>query len=451
VLLNSGEFHMKRSLKITMLALLLTQATSSYAFDLIGGLISAGTNAVGSIGKAAYNKVTEDSPEQAAAKQQKAEADAIAAYKKAQAKVEERPGLTPLQREHTQIALNSQYQMGMEYLAAQTEREKAQREANNNALSGAGIMGTVGSSLTTGAMVAVSPDNPMNMSDKELIARGRSMSQAAQPAINAATQQPSQGGPNSNILAQVASGSNPTLRPIGKDAMTMDQRAAAMDTIEQQTGIAEYRKLQQEMATRVVDYAVTKASDTSFMLDQDKGRKVYAEFIGSPKLTAEIQAALRKSEFNVVDKSDDADVQYQFQGDYALAATHGYTGTEGNAGEIFEGKAVPAPEKKSQVASMARGFLGALAGMKMQAPIEDETFRQQALIVVNRHADGKDVRASSFVTGQSKDVQATGMVNMALVNLYVKVGLPGMDVSKLGLGSSVTGTGKQSVAESTSP
>jgi len=422
----------KRSLKITMMALLLTQATPSYAFDLIGGLVSAGTNAVGSIGKAAYNKITEDSPEEAAAKQRKVEANAIAAFKKIQTEIEERPGLTPLQREHAQIALNSQQQVAMGYLAAQTERDKAQREANDRALSGAGIMGTVGSSLADGVVVAVSPDNPMNMSDKELISRGRAITQSAQPAMDAAAQQSALGTSSNSIPLSVA-----------KDAMTMDQRAVTMDKFEQQTGIDEYRKLQQEMATREVDYTVTKTGDTSFMLSQDKGRKVYAEFLGSQKLTAEIQAALRKFEFNVVDKADDADVQYQFQGDYALAETHGYTGTKGNAGEIFEGKVVSAPEKKSQsqVASIARGFLGALAGIKMQAQIEDETFRQQTLIVINRHADGKDVRVSSFVTGQSADIQATGMVNMALVNLYIKVGLPGMDVSELD--SAITGTSKQ--------
>ena len=58
-----------------------------------------------------------------------------------------------------------------------------------------------------------------------------------------------------------------------------------------------------------------------------------------------------------------------------MAETQGYTGTNGSVGEIFEGKTVLAPEKKSQVASIARGFIGALAGIKVQAPV-DETFKK---------------------------------------------------------------------------
>ena len=89
-----------------------------------------------------------------------------------------------------------------------------------------------------------------------------------------------------------------------------------MDNFEQRSGIAEYRRIQQEMATRVVDYEVTKVSDTSFMFEQDKARKVYVEFIGSQKLTDEIRAVMRTHAFNVVEKANDADVQYQFEGDY---------------------------------------------------------------------------------------------------------------------------------------
>ena len=161
------------------------QASSANAFDLIGGLVSAGADAVGNVGKLVYHNLTDDTPQQAAVKQRKVEDDAIAAFRKAQIAIEVKPGLTPLQREHAQIALNSQYKVVMGYLADQAERENAQREAYSQALSGAGILNTLGQSAAKGVSVAVSSDNPLNMSDKELIARGRSMSQAAQPSINA--------------------------------------------------------------------------------------------------------------------------------------------------------------------------------------------------------------------------------------------------------------------------
>lgn len=403
---------MKKISKIAVVVFAVSLPASSYAFDLIGGLLNAGVSAISNVGSAVYNKATEDSPEESAAKRQKAEEAAELGRQKTLAEIESKAGLTPLQREHLRLSYEENYRISAAYMAGQEARDNARREANARALSGAGLAGTVGNSLVTGATVAVSPNNPRNMSDSQLIAQGRDIQRASQP--------------NMDIAASAASGSTSGFdaahRATIATAATPEQRTATVDKFEQQSGIADVRQQQQIAVSRQMDYALKSTDAPVFTFEQHKGAKVYAEFIGSSKLTADIQAALRTAGYNVVEQASKADVQYQFSGDYRLDETQSYAGVIEDAGAIYEGKAVVEPAKKSAVGSIARGLFGVVTGMNVSAPT-NQTYKQQVLVVVNRHADGKDVRSSVWVTGQSQEIQASGMVTMAIKDLFVKTGL----------------------------
>lgn len=440
---------MKARLKLVVLVLLCAQATSVYAIDLMSGLINAGVNAVGNIGSAVVNKITEDSPEQAAAKRQKTENEQAAAYKKSLAEIEAKTDWTPLQKEHVKLSLDNMYKKTVSYQAGQEARDNAARKAKDQAVSGSGIIGAIGGALISGANAATASNNPYNMSNSQLIARGNGIVRATQPGIDIAAAQANSmqnanstsplpltnvnanpGSQQARLMQATNDGVQAALTSnaasvshlvAAANASTPEQQGAVMDSVRKQTGIAAMLAQQRTAATKEVNYAIVQTAPAPFLFSQDKGRKVYFEFAGSRSLTTSIHTSMSAAGYNVVSKAADAEVQYQFQGDYIITETPNHEALVSDAGAIFDGKAIQPPTKKSAWKNSARSFLGTMAGIK--APEQnDEAYKQQVLVVVNRHADGKDLRASSYVEGQSMDIQAAGMVKMALADLFTKTG-----------------------------
>jgi hypothetical protein len=222
-------------------------------------------DAVGKVGSAVYNKATEDTPEEAAAKRKKNEDAAEENHRKILAEIETKEDLTPLQREHVRLSYEANYRTTKEYLAGQEARDNARREANSRAVSGAGLASAVGGSLVSGAAVAVSPNNPRNMSDSQMIAQGREMQRASQPKIDIATA----------AAAGSGSGAEAAHRAAMATAATPEQAAAAMDKVEQQSGIAAVRQQMQAAASREVDYALVDTNSALFTFEQDKSSKVF--------------------------------------------------------------------------------------------------------------------------------------------------------------------------------
>lgn len=428
-------------------------ATNAHAFG-IGDIVNIGIQAGGELVRAAGGKAVDAikesmrDPEAEARKKEEQERKLAEQMQKQIDEIEQKPNLRPIERERLVLKLKQAWQASKE-MQAFIERAEAQRKAERDKLfTLGGIAEAVGRAALSSPSMAIAQADLMT---KDPIWR-------AQQRLN-----------NEAIFrqadAQVAAGI-----PQAKARLALAQADVLQKTGVQQAGAEAVIRVAEEMAQqgvnkedaeKVADAAgqasvearnadSTAAQNTSAApgdaqpgaasdhaagdaFSPDLGRKLYVEFVGSPKETQRLRELLAGRGHVIVDRKDDADVAYLIEGEYAIPETKQHQGVTVGVGELLEDptKPIAPPEKKlmgSIGAGISKFFLAAAAAQGQPVPMDampkDGVFRQEVLLVIARQPkDGKETRASVVQTVDSATIEAAKLSKVAKDDLYTSLGI----------------------------
>lgn len=398
----------------------------------MGDLVGAGIHVVGQIGGAVIDKAMEDSPEEKARKQEKEKQEHDAKFKEVIAKIEERRDISPLEKEKLTRAAARNFGAAetISNLAVQQElQRKAQRD---QMLTAGGIAGVVGGAAMNTPSVM--------MAKADLMVKAGIPQAQSRAAINGANDLMKTGRPQAQSKAAVdaatiAMNGGKVDVPAAGDVQlggTAQDRAAAeagvMDAISQNQGEIDKAKAVVEAAKPKELPSVPQVANLSTM---DMGRKVYVEFVGSKKLTDRLVQAFKDNGHDVVESEKEAEVVYQFDADYAIAEEPSREGTIIRVGQfVEEGKAIELKPKGASVKQMVGGFLLAMGGKAVPERKDSGLYRQAALFVANRHAEGKDMRIAERFHTETAELNAVPFIDGALLDMMDKVGVPGKSILK---------------------
>lgn len=363
-------------------------------------LFSAGFSLLGQIGGAVIDKAMADSPEEIEAKRLKAKTELNAKFNDAVAKIESRTDATPLQKEKMVRTTAKQFGMAETMNNMQAQQEIAKNQANDKMFTVGGLAGAVGNAALSTPSAA--------------IARADAAVAAGQPQSQ-----------SRNVLAQYDA--NGGVRP----QLTVTQPQQAQIAGNLQGGLNQYKsQIDAELAAAAPKeaFGVTQAVN---MLEQDKGRKIFVEFVNGKTLTERMRTAFKQTGYTVVDAAADADVTYQFDGEYIIAAEAGRDGLTESLGALHDNPhPIEAPQKKGGILKGAVGGLLTVFGGGQLVPQTPAAYRQQALIIANRHFEGKDTRVSAAVNQDGAALTSDAMILDAMQGIVAAVGLKAVTPAK---------------------
>jgi hypothetical protein len=155
----------------------------------------------------------------------------------------------------------------------------------------------------------------------------------------------------------------------------------------------------------------------------DKGRKVYIEFVGGKKLTERLQLAFKGSGHNVVTSAAEAEVVYQFDGEYAVGSENNREGLSERVGAYTDNpRPLEAPKEQSSMKGAVGGFFASMAGIPVRRPSAG-TYKQAVLVVANRRFNGQDARVSALIKEESGMLEPDMLIKSALQELMTTVGV----------------------------
>jgi hypothetical protein len=398
---------------MVLIAFGLAFPVSAQAFginDVLGGVFNAGME----LGSAAVSKATDSfrDPEAEKAKRQKQEDNLVAQMNKGLDDIDARTDLSPLQREKLSLTLKQQYQatIGMARFAA--EAEERQRAERDKIFTVGGIAGVAGRSVASMPSVATAQANAM--------VRAGIPQQQSRTALALANNK--QG---STILAAtqvVAASQVGPQAGQAADKMIAASRAEVADIKEK---IEANNPVEVAPAPVVVDNFFSK----------DLGSKGYVEFVGSGKLSAQLRDALRALGHTIVEDKANAEVVYQFEGEYAVVASSFHEGVIEDIGAFYEAPHEVRPNEKT--GGKIKGFFAkglielSGAGNALKPPSSD--YKQRVIIVANRKARaGKEIRVAAFIEETRKDIIALNLIKGGLQQIIENAGLNGV-VAQLAL------------------
>lgn len=388
---------MKRVALLIFASSLLPSAASALGF---GDLISAGVNVVGRVGGAAIDKMTDDSPEEREKKRLKEKTDREATFRAESAKIEARTNLSPLNKEKLTR------QLSKEFLAADAmsnfaeQQEMRRREQRDSVFTAGGLAGVVGQAAlnTPSAVIARADAN---------VAAGIPQRQSR------------------DVLSQVDNNGRATGSPSSASsfpvATTNGEAAGALQKqIDQQ-----YVDINHAVETAKQNQPVV--DQPAGMVAQDKGRKIFVEFVGGQKLSERLRKAFANAGYTLADSPVDADVVYQFDGEYSVRPENGRNGVLESVGAYCDNPVTIAPPTApagAEIKNAVGGFMAALAGIP-RAPTANTTggFKQSVLVVANRRIDGKDTRVSALISRESAALEPVAVIEDAVLELMRVVGV----------------------------
>lgn len=181
----------------------------------------------------------------------------------------------------------------------------------------------------------------------------------------------------------------------------------------------------------------------------DRGRKVFIEFLASPKLTAAARAALLAQGFTLVDVRDQAEVVYELDGAFQALRTATHRTAEIRVGDYAENPA-PVPTKSGRggsvmlslnplamligtIASNVGNATGAQDSVnaatagdpdgKCLAHCETWRYRQRNVVNLVRKASGEEQKCAALATAEDADLLPARLIQSSLDGLGDAVGL----------------------------
>lgn len=362
-------------------------------------LFSAGFSLLGQIGGAVVDKALADSPEEIEAKRLKEKAALDTQFKEAVAKIDSNKEMTPLQKEKMVRITAKQFGMAdtVNNLNAQQELEK--NKQTDKMFTAGGLVGAVGNAALSTPSAAIARADAA-------VAMGQPQSQSR------------------NVLAQYdarqAGRPQVTITP-GQQANVADQLQGGLDA-----GKAKFNA-EMDAAKSKDGFVVEQAAG---LAKQDKARKVFVEFVNGKALTEKLRVAFKDAGFTLVDNKAASDVAYQFDGEYNVASEPNRDGVSEPVGAFLDAhRTIEAPQiKTGMLKSAAGGLLAVFSGGQIKPQATPSTYRQQVLIVANRHADGKDTRVSALSEKDAATLVPDTMIEEAMLGI---VGLVGVEKTVL--------------------
>lgn len=409
---------MKKILGLLMAASLL-QINSACAIG-IGDFVSAGINVVGKVGGAMIDKAMEDSPEELERKRQKEKTDREAKFHEAIAKVEARSDISPLDKEKLTRQVSKTFGMAETISNLSAQQELRRREQRDKMFTAGGMAGVVGdAALNTPSAIMARAD----MAVKAGIPQAQS-----RQAIDGANVLMKTGRPQEQSRAAVeAAMTGGVLRPsVGsvQPGGTPEDKARAAEAV--QGAIAQHQgeidKAKAEIEAAKPKKLLSEPEPTD-LASLDKGRKVYVEFVGGQKLTERLQLAFKNSGHNIVGSAAEAEVVYQFDGEYAVSPESNREGLTERIG-VYDDNPHPleAPKEQSSMKGAVGGFFASMAGIPVRQA-STGTYRQGVLLVANRRFNGQDARVSALVKEESGLLEPDMLIKSALQEIMSTVGV----------------------------
>lgn len=416
-------------------------APNAYAFgigDIVSFGIQAGGKVIGAAVDAGIDKAKDAmrDPEAEAVKMQEEERRVAEQFQKAQAAIEVRHDLSPLQRERLSLTLKKQYAQMHQFKQFVEMAEARQKAERNQIFTGAGLLGVVGDAAINTPSVALARADAMAHSPIYR-AQMRTQSEAAFRQADAAVAAGIPQAQSRAALAQadaVTKGGIPLmelkeiLRPADVERGAEMAEAAGMSSpsAPQAGGKAETQPVSENKATGA-------AADA---FSPDIGKKIYVEFQDSPTQTRKLRDALVARGHALADKREDADVVYLIDGEYVVPENKQYQGVRLSAGNLLENpdKLIPVPEKKL-MGSIGSGVgtlflvMAAAQGAKVPQgamPKEQTGFSQEALLVIARQPkNGAETRLSVMKNTDSLVMAGASLVKDADEEMLVRLGIGG--------------------------
>jgi len=412
-----GEADVKKVLGLMMAASLMQTNIASAVG--IADFVSAGINVIGKVGGAAIDKAMEDSPEEMESKRQKERIDREAKFHEAIAKIEARTDMTPLDKE--KLTRQVSKTMGMaetisNFAAQQELNRRAQRDQMFTAGGMAGVVGDAALSTPSAIMaradIAVKTGAPQAES-RRAIAGANDLMKTGRPQAQsrAAVEAAMTGGAVRPTVADVQLGGSP------EDRAKVNEGVA--NIIAQHQG--EIDKAKAEIEAAKPKELLSEPEPTN-LASLDKGRKIYVEFVGGKKLTELLQLVFKDSGHTVVASAAEAEVLYQFDGEYAISPEGRRDGLIERVGAYSDNThPLEAPKEQSSMKNAVGGFLASMAGLQVRPT--SGIYRQAVLMVVNRHFDGKDARVSAILGKEHRMLEPDMLIVSTLHEICKIVGI----------------------------
>lgn len=400
-------------------AVSIMQSNSASAVG-IGDFVSAGINVIGKVGGAAIDKAMEDSPEEMERKRQKEKVDREAKFHEAIAKIEARPDITPLDKEKLTRQVSKTFGMAETISNLSAQQEMQRREQRDQVFTAGGMAGVVGNAaMNTPSAIMARADIAVKTGAPQ--AESRRAVQGADALMKT-------GHPQAQSKAAVdAAMTGGAVRPSVDGVQpggTPEDRARVAAGI--QGGIAQH---QGEIDKAIADVEAAKPKELlsepepANLATLDKGRKVYIEFVGGKKLTERLQLAFKGSGHNVVASAAEAEVVYQFDGEYAVGSENNRENLSERVGAYTDNPhPIEAPKEQSSMKGAVGGFFASMAGIPVRRSSAG-TYRQAVLVVANRRFNGQDARVSALIKEESGMLEPDMLIKSALQELMNTVGV----------------------------
>jgi len=172
------------------------------------------------------------------------------------------------------------------------------------------------------------------------------------------------------------------------------------------------------------------STETPF--SQDRGKRVFVEFINAPKFSAHLAEQLKAQGLQISNTAEEAEVLYRFEGDLQIPETQLYSALRVDVGSFLEKpEAIIPPEKKTsgQVKAIVGSiFLGLARAQGSNIPpaaksADDSTYSQDVVVVASRQADGKEIRVSSRRKQRTAVVGGDQIIQETTRDLFWLLGL----------------------------
>lgn len=371
-------------------------------------------------------------PEAEKLKQQEVERKQIEAFQKAQAEIEARSDLTPLQRERLTLKLRETEAQVAAIKALIDESERRQREERDKIFTVGGLTkATVQASLSMptviGAEAAVmvkagapklETDRAMARMDPKFTDNYKFQTPGKQVTTMVTT---------SVAEKTIDSAEQAVLATVGEDRASR-RDAAIISTAEANQITAQARKV-----------AMTQPRLPNAAPAPDAGageiaKRAYIEFVDSPSETRRLREVLTGMGFIMAGTREEADIAYRLEGDLQVPETQRYERLALSLGKYIEAPANVEPPATKLSGQIKTGFfkfisaVGSAQGKPLPngaATSSDIIYKQDLLLVLSRQEKGeKEKRLSVQRVEEGAGIKIAELSSSAMKAMYEMLGLP---------------------------
>lgn len=345
---------MKRTLVWLVALVLQWESESCHAVGL-GDLVSVGLQAGGALVGAGVDKL-KDSMKDPQAEEQRKQEEKAAVIKRLQEdedKINSQPDLSPIQKEKSVRLMKRTYQQIEAYQEYEAKVKEEQEKQRDHIFTPEGMLGLAASAALNSPSAVLARANALQHDPLFKAQNNAALSQANALYQSGAVQTESK-----MALAQI---SNPA--PVPSEGVAVAATTALVAAQMSQTTTQTPTENTQKKTVPVSLATESKPLDIN-AFSPDLQKRIFLEFQGSPKMTAEWNDLLKTRGFNVVTDKSTADVAYLIQGEYAVGGNSEFKSSTMDVGKILENPDTPVPAPDKSIAgSISSGMSKLMFGI----------------------------------------------------------------------------------------